>query len=78
MDEKVLTKTDLQKRFETLSGEIKKAQVEYSQIQSNLQAKSVNINHIQGAMQDTIDLMVQLIGEEEVKKFVDELNKPKE
>jgi hypothetical protein len=78
MDEKVLTAKDLQDRFIKLSEEVKKAQDDFSKMQNSLQAKSVNINHIQGAMQDTVDLMVMIIGESAVKIFIDGLNKPQE
>jgi len=78
MDEKVLTGKDLQDRFAKLNEEIKKAQEDFGKMQNALQAKSVNINHIQGAMQDTVELMVMVIGEPAVKAFIDGLNKPQE
>lgn len=77
-NEKVLTGKDLQERFVKLNGEARKAQEDFAKIQQALQAKSTNINHIQGAMQDTIDLMVQVMGENAVKAFMDSLNKPQE
>jgi hypothetical protein len=78
MDEKVLTGQDLKDRFMKLNEEVKKAQDDFGKMQNALQAKSVNINHIQGAMQDTVDLMVQIMGEPAVKAFIDGLNKPQE
>ncbi len=78
MDEKVLTAKDLKERFVNLRNEVSKAQNEFVQMQQAIQSKQTNINHIQGALQDTVDLMVQLIGEEAVKSFIEEINKPQE
>ena len=78
MDEKVLTAKDLKDRFVRLGEEGKKAQNELGQMQNALQSKQVNLNHIQGAMQDTAELMVQVMGEDAVKAFIADLNKPQE
>ena len=47
-------------------------------MKQTLQAKQMNISHIQGALQDTVELLSQLVGQEEVKKFIDQLNAPQD
>jgi len=77
-NEKVLTSEDLKKRFVKLAEEGNKAQEELGKMKQTLQAKQMNISHIQGALQDTVELLSQLVGQEEVKKFIDQLNAPQD
>jgi hypothetical protein len=77
-DEKVLTSKELKERFVKLATESNRAQQEAVKLNQMLASKQININHIQGAMQDTMELLETLIGQESVKAFLTELSKKEE
>lgn len=75
--EKVLKKDDLVKRLENLLKTKQVVEEDLSKIQNVLTQKSNQYQQVQGALQDTGELLTQIVGVEEAQKIVDELQKPK-
>ena len=77
-EEKTLTSGDLQKRFEKLFATKQAVEKELGQIQLVANQKQTQYQHVQGALQDTAELLVELVGSEKAQEIVNEIQKPKQ